>query len=226
MMPFQSAASRVGRHTWLLISLVIAFIVIPLCESTVAGQMVILVFCLVVAGAMGNAMRRKKRRSKLLGFTVVGVFALLFLHLIFQVMGIEDEPLLLVTIPMAVLFLIYCIALTLRPIFRGSEISADLLSGTISVYIMLGLAWGGVYMLVESLILGSFSINVQEGIHSSLIYYSFVTITTLGYGDILPVSRLARSLAALEAVAGVMYTAILVAGLVGKLGTKRGSETE
>ncbi len=56
---------------------------------------------------------------------------------------------------------------------------------------------------------------------SALFYYSFVTLTTLGYGDILPVSQFARMVTYLEAVTGVMYTAILVAGLVGNIGKSK-----
>ena len=73
--------------------------------------------------------------------------------------------------------------------------------------------------MLEALRPGSFAGLAQpgavEGMGSELIYYSFVTLTTLGYGEITPVSITARNLAAMEAVTGVLYLATLVARLVG-----------
>ena len=57
--------------------------------------------------------------------------------------------------------------------------------------------------------------------YMDLLYYSYVTLSTLGYGDITPVSRAAQALSYLEAICGVMYVAVLVAALVGSYGNKR-----
>ena len=101
---------------------------------------------------------------------------------------------------------------------------ADELSGAIVSYLLLGIMWGLLYSYIEFISLNSFSFAAAHDIQakgSALFYYSFVTLTTLGYGDILPISRFARMAAYLEAVTGVMYTAILVAGLVGHVGRHR-----
>jgi voltage-gated potassium channel Kch len=81
----------------------------------------------------------------------------------------------------------------------------------------MALAWSFIFGVVESLNPGSFSIPDIEGISTSrsFLYYSFVTITTLGYGDITPVTSLARSLCVLEAVIGQLYLVVQVAWLVG-----------
>jgi hypothetical protein len=74
------------------------------------------------------------------------------------------------------------------------------------------------YTLVESMSPGAFtgfSPSEDRSWDSEWLYFSFVTMTTLGYGDILPVSAIARGLAYLQAVAGQFYIAVLVAGLVG-----------
>ena len=82
----------------------------------------------------------------------------------------------------------------------------------------IGIIWALLYGLVEVLIEGSFSgnlLNVGGSRFWDLIYFSFVTLTTLGYGDILPMNSYARTLAYIEAIAGQFYIAILVASLVG-----------
>jgi hypothetical protein len=89
--------------------------------------------------------------------------------------------------------------------------------GAVCVYMMMGVLWGMAYHLI-----GSFDSSAFTGIGGAgydtllqkLFYFSFVTMTTLGFGDISPVAPLARSLAYLQAVVGQMYVAILVAGLV------------
>ena len=84
---------------------------------------------------------------------------------------------------------------------------------------LLGLAWVSIYQLVEVFYPGSFVGGSIDGadrnlIVSELLYFSFVTLTTLGYGDINPVTPVARSVAVLEAVAGVLSLAIIVSRLV------------
>ena len=84
---------------------------------------------------------------------------------------------------------------------------------------MLGLVFGITYTVLETLLPGSFA-NIPEqpkAISSSLFYYSYVTLTTLGYGDIVPLRPLARTIAYLEAIVGVFYMAILVGSMIGIL---------
>jgi hypothetical protein len=99
--------------------------------------------------------------------------------------------------------------------FRAGRVTAHRLQGGIAAYLLLGLLWAAAYALVETLRPGSFSgaIGVAAG-HRAWLYFSFVTLTTVGYGDILPVDPAARSLAMLEAVTGPLYIAILLARLV------------
>jgi len=114
-------------------------------------------------------------------------------------------------------FLLVTITFTLRQVVVGTEINANRLVGAICVYLMLGVIWALAYSLVELAAPGSFggvAAGQDAGWDSEWLYFSFVTLTTLGYGDILPLSALARALAYMEAVTGQFYVAILVAGLV------------
>jgi voltage-gated potassium channel len=114
-------------------------------------------------------------------------------------------------------FFIFAIIQILIFVYTQKEVTRDLIAGAAIVYLLMALAWSFIFGVVESLNPGSFSIPDIEGISTSrvFLYYSFVTITTLGYGDITPVTSLARSLCILEAVIGQLYLVVQVAWLVG-----------
>jgi hypothetical protein len=114
-------------------------------------------------------------------------------------------------------FFIFAIIQLLIFVYTQKEVTRDLIAGAAIVYLLMALAWSFIFGVVESLNPGSFSIPDIEGISTSrvFLYYSFVTITTLGYGDITPVTSLARSLCILEAVIGQLYLVVQVAWLVG-----------
>jgi hypothetical protein len=111
--------------------------------------------------------------------------------------------------------LLLLLLVVLGQTFRAGPVTSHRIQGGIAGYLLLGLVWAQAYALVEMLHPGSFSgpITPAAG-HRSFAYFSFVTLTTVGYGDILPVHPAARSLAMLEAVTGPLYIAILLARLV------------
>jgi hypothetical protein len=121
-------------------------------------------------------------------------------------------------------FLLYTTFLVLSYVLGDGAVTSDRLFGAISVYFLMGHGWALVYMALEMINPGSFAgISSWEpgGAAPELIYYSFVTLTTLGYGEITPVSMAARNLAALQAVGGVLYIATLVARLVALYGGRK-----
>ena len=86
----------------------------------------------------------------------------------------------------------------------------------VSVYLLLGMLWFALYAAIDAAYPGSFQHSSSRAVNreSEMLYFSLVTLTTIGYGDILPLADEARMLAALEGVAGVLYVAITVAILV------------
>jgi hypothetical protein len=116
-------------------------------------------------------------------------------------------------------FLLLAIRSALRQVVFGTEINANRLYGAVCVYLMLGVLWALIFSVVSELDPGAFVGALQpanvENWNVEWLYYSFITLTTLGYGDILPVSTTARVFAYSEAVIGVFYMAVLVAALVG-----------
>jgi Ion channel len=86
----------------------------------------------------------------------------------------------------------------------------------VSVYLLLGMTWFALYCAIDAAFPGSFEYTnkIVANRQSELLYFSLITLTTIGYGDILPLNGEARMLAALEGVIGVLYVAITVAILV------------
>ena len=103
---------------------------------------------------------------------------------------------------------------TLAVVFRAGPITTRRIEGAIAVYLLLGFTWAQAYELVTLWQPGAFAIMVEGRNPNPWTYYSFVTLTTMGYGDIMPVHPLARALAVLEALTGQLYLAILLARLV------------
>lgn len=114
-------------------------------------------------------------------------------------------------------FLIYTILLILVFVFSTRVVTHHVIFGAIAVYLLIGLAWSIVYAILESRIPGSFSqAPVADAPQPDLfIYFSFVTMTTLGYGDIIPLKPEARALVVGEALTGQIYMTVLIAWLVG-----------
>jgi Ion channel len=99
--------------------------------------------------------------------------------------------------------------------FRGGPVTVYRVQGAVAAYLLLGLVFGFAYELVAALHPGAFaSALAMPDRDRDLLYFSFVTLTTVGYGDVTPVHPAARSLALLEALTGQLYPAILLARLV------------
>ena len=129
----------------------------------------------------------------------------------------ENPALVYIALISDLLFLILTIIIATKQVVSFETINLHNIAGAICVYILLGIIWAILYLLIYTLIPNSFS-----GIHESdqqillhdFLYFSFVTLTTLGYGDLLPLSATAKTLAFVEAIFGQFYIATLVAGLV------------
>jgi hypothetical protein len=103
-------------------------------------------------------------------------------------------------------------------LFKREPISVNKIIGAICIYLLIGLNWAYIYFFLYSFSPGSFKGIETATLEVQLwefIYMSFVTLSTLGYGDIVPISPTARSLAFLEAIVGQFYIAVLVAAIVG-----------
>ncbi|MES9957741.1 MAG: potassium channel family protein [Sedimenticola sp.] len=130
---------------------------------------------------------------------------------------------LLVSCLLDLAFILFVTSVVIANVMKEERVGTDKIFGAICGYILLGLSWALIYGALELIYPGSFSGSVDpgpaEGPHfaamDQFIYYSLVTLSTLGYGDITATTHAARSLSSTEAIVGQLYMAILVARLIG-----------
>lgn len=116
----------------------------------------------------------------------------------------------------------YAIFFISRYLFETDRVSLEMLYAALCLYLLIGVTWVFVYHFIETGRPGSFTLLIEDGSHpinsrnllGQFSYYSYVTLSTLGYGDITPVTRVARSMSALEAIVGQLYLAVVLARVV------------
>jgi len=203
------------KYTVLTLSVVFLFFTMPLLERDGEHYFIPFLFLPIMAAVLWTL---SLHRGLLVLCLVLGVLGFGF-HLIVEAIDLSEEISRVLEMAEAGVYKLFygiCLLVFLHRIFSETTVTADTIQGGIAIYFLSGLLWAFFY---ETLLLFNpdailFS-NQVLGKFSDLIYFSFVTITTLGYGDITPVSRMAKNLALLEAVWGQTYLAVLVARLVG-----------
>jgi len=119
-----------------------------------------------------------------------------------------------------ILFLAFTLVSLLQAVLRAQTVTTDTIYGAITVYLLIAFVWGAAFLLLETLQPGALAVNTSWHPGHTIdwpdcMFFSFVTLTSVGYGDMVPITHQARTLAILEAVSGIMYVAVLVARLVG-----------
>ncbi len=131
---------------------------------------------------------------------------------------IQSTNIQLLSLCIVLIFCILSAVIAMRQILFSGRITTNKLVGSVCIYLLLGIIWALLYLFIDLLTVNAFNgVLIHSGYQAiwEYIYFSFVTLTTLGYGDISPVNEVARSLVYLEAICGQFYIAILVASLVG-----------
>ncbi len=201
-------------NTILLFSVIFAVFVMPALPAIWHRSLFRAVYTLIYFSAI---LSLEKRNNSLL--------ALLFsTFLIEWISGILNMPLLLILAKMVnILFFLVIVVSLIRQIATASRVSAGVILGSVTGYLLLGLIFSIFMIFIMQNDPGAFSSppgqtsESQESINASVpLYFSFVTLATLGYGDMVPLKPYTRSLATLMAVTGQFYIAIIVALLVGK----------
>jgi voltage-gated potassium channel len=209
----------------LLIALAVLLICAPFVEALEGGHLILSVlFSLVLLAAVFAVADRKRT----LAIAVVLAVPAITARWINQFRPDLVHP--AVFLVCALLLLAFVIANLLRFSLRAPVVTVEVLCASISAYLMLGLMWTVAYWLVDQMTPGgSFSFNTSRGAQSmngfTGFYFSFITLSTVGYGDITPVSRVARWLAAMEAITGLLYVAVLIARLVSLYSTAKSDDS-
>ncbi|MBT8120025.1 MAG: potassium channel family protein [Gammaproteobacteria bacterium] len=150
-------------------------------------------------------------------FSRTGIFVL---AIVAVVTGIVLDVLELYYIHLLLLFIFYLWAtwVAAKQVLFAGPVDGNKIVGAICIYLLMGMIWTMMYLFIAQAIPGAFN-GLEQVVwydnFADVAYYSYVTLTTLGYGDISPVAPIARFLVYMEAVVGVFYMAILVASLIG-----------
>lgn len=200
----------------LLCSLLFILLIYPFSEGRPIASLIFALFFswLLISSLWAISPRRTYKVCLLIFFGIPSV-ALLWLDRHFNSFGLRVGDYLFMSVIIG-----WTIASMLNYIMRAGKVTGEILAGAGSVYLLIGIFWGIVNSLLYLLHPGSFAISeaLSGGMHSSwpvFNYYSFTTLTTIGYGDITPVTARAQSFAIIEASMGVLFIALLISRLVG-----------
>lgn len=208
------STQKIGRYGFLLLSLFFIIAVRPFLEDLSGAALFadILVAYSLVSGVYALS-------DNPLAWRFASLLTLIIIVLkIYR--SFNEHPYLYTSeVVLWLVFFSFILAVILQHLFTTSEITPDIIIGSACAYVLFGFVWAHFYFLLELHDPNSFR-SPDHGNHDSLwdfIYYSFVTLTTLGYGDMLAATNPARGLSVLEAIVGQLYLAIMVARLVGML---------
>ncbi len=199
-----------GRFVFLLVAILIFFVVNPFLEDYDRLNFFLDLFLSVILLSAIYTLGGSRKHPVIATLLAVPLLADLWLNRIlrFPYLNYLGDF-------CGILFFAFLTGVMVMHIFRQRAVTMDLICGAVCVYFMIGFMWVFLYASIELLHPGSFTTPKGQIGPNDFAYYSFVTLTTLGYGDIQPLSSPARYLSALEALCGQLYLTILVARLVG-----------
>jgi len=206
------------KYEMLLAAQILLSVISPLFSSTVYARSVIdLGITIVFVTAIYVVSSSKKH------FIIGMILMVPTLLLIWGIKLYHIPSLDYISLIGSVFFFCYITGLILIDILRSKMVTIDIIAAGISVYLFFGNICGFIYAVIGRVDPDAFTIPESTASYlgdnlgdlSSAMYFSFVTLTTLGYGDITPINDFARSLAFLEAAMGQIYLTVLIASLVG-----------
>ena len=199
-----------GPYGLLILLFVTIFVLAPLLSARMVSPFIFeIAFALILVAGAFNVTSRVALRGLAL--------ALAALSVVMGKLGMPFSERAVVAADMVLsvgMLAAFTVLMIKRFLVRGRE-PAHRIAGAVAVYLLLGLIWARLYHVVELASPGAFRVPEGESPTSAtLAYFSFVTLATLGYGDISPVNIVARDLAVLEAIMGQLYLVILISRLV------------
>ena len=201
---------HIGRFLFLLIALILTLALRPFLEGVFRITYLMDIFFTVIYLSAVYAASQKR------SLFIVAIFIALLTVVLLWLTRLTDIPSFgIAGNIIGSLFFTFTAIMILDYLFREDKVTGDMIMGAVCVYFLMGLIWAFVFSTMEILQPGSFKMTQGPVSQPVFTYYSYVTLTTLGYGDITPISAPARSLSLLEAIMGQLYLAVLVARLVG-----------
>jgi voltage-gated potassium channel len=203
---------RLPRYVLLLIAMLSEIVVAPMLVSVWGG----LIVARLATGVMLAAALWTVGASR----TNVLCFSFAAAGLICAALS-RDPAFVFIELALRALFVAYVAGAILWNVLQREQVTFDTIAGSICAYMLLGLVFAPAYLLIEKFHPGSFDIPANwrigpgNDIAPAMVYFSYITLTTVGFGDIRPIGPLAGGFVVVEAVIGPLYLAITVARLVG-----------
>ncbi len=218
--------SENNNFLYLIVSLVVLLLVGALVDEfrhPLGHHIFQAVTVIALAGSIFGFRSSRLRINTGIGFTV-STLVIVVLGVFLDQAGFSYLHLLVL-----MLFYIWATWLAAKQVLFTGQIDRNKIVGAICIYLLVGLIWALLYLIIAQSVPGAFNGLEQVVWYENFAdgtYFSFVTLTTLGYGDISPVTPVARFLVYMEAIVGVFYMAILVASLIGMRVSARQSDHE
>jgi hypothetical protein len=207
-------ATDIALTALLVFLLIYIFLLYPLGQVGTFKALTTVFFSLILITGAITASRNRIFRTLVFSWGLLAILLAWVRHLF------PHETLMFIANCLAVFFLVLLTFLILSQAVRDGETTSRRIMGAVAAYLLLGIIWYLAYHLIALCDPEAFSIQSPstpgdtESIQSQLFYFSFITLTTLGYGDIVAVHPMARMLVILEGVTGQLFPAILIARLV------------
>lgn len=199
-----------ARFSYLFFSVILLFMLRPFLVGLTTLRIITEIFTWFILMSCVWAVHDKRRHRVIaLGIIVLAILTdLLDLFL-------DNAAIVWASKIVGVILFSYVVIAVFLYLIRQEEPTADMIMAAASEYILIGIMFSYIYFLIEAVYPGSFSLQDTNVDRSAFLYFSFVTLTTAGYGDIVPVSVPARSYAIVEQITGQLFVAVAVARLVG-----------
>jgi hypothetical protein len=211
-----------SRFIYIILAIMLVILVSPFIRHTgKTGHLLTTMLAAMVPLTSFYALTADRNRA-----IIILLIAAPFVLLDGMSMFFTNRYLMIASISFGTILYFYIIVLMVNNLLSYRVITADLIYCAISTYFLIGVMWSGIYIVLEGISPGSFS-GISET--ADLLYFSFVTLTTVGFGDITPQSIIGKRLAVFEAAMGGIYLAVIIAMIVGRYMTmeeKPDSKTE
>jgi hypothetical protein len=204
-----------GYYTYLLFFLAILFAIRPYNQ----GLVYLIFWEFFITVAFLSAIFNGKHNSSVRVCALILAFPTLFFG--WFELFFPSETIFVITISLAILFMALCTISTLTDVIRRAKVTLETLRGVVCAYFMIAFVFAYIYCLLEYLIPGSFHLLVRDTNFVTysrnlcqLMYFSFITLLTIGYGDITALLDISQTIVVLQGIIGQFYVAILVARIV------------
>jgi len=211
-----------SRFIYIIIAIMLVILVAPFIRhSGLTGHLITTLITAMIPLSTFYALTADRNRAILIliiatHFVILDGMSMFFAHSYLLVTGIS----------FGIVLYFYIVVLLVRKLLSYRVVTADLIYCAISTYFLIGVMWSGIYTVLEGIYPDSFSGITEAG---DFLYFSFVILTTVGFGDITPQTIISKRLVIFEAATGCIYLAVIIAMIVGRymsMEQKQGSKDD